>query len=202
MNAYYNLKGIGDVLLLPLKSMGDSSFNYEKYGDVTKITNEKGDLVGYNIFNASKHLTLEKEGTIVVSEKLFKELKSLFEEEGVEGSLPVDLTPKFVVGKVLSAKQHENAEKLKVCEVDVGEETLQIVCGAANVAEGQKVVVAKIGALMISGLEIKPTKLRGVESNGMICSLEELGLPNPKQEEGIHVLDDAYEVGEPFLFEG
>lgn len=201
MNVYYNKQGIGDVLIVPIKPKQDANFKVEQFGDITKITNENGDLLGYNIFNASKHCTLDKEGTIVMDENLLKELKTLFEKEGLEDSLDFDINPKFVIGEILSKEQHEDADKLSVCQVDVGEETLQIVCGAANVAAGQKVVVAKVGAIMLSGLEIKPTKLRGVASNGMICSREELGMDNPENEKGIYVLQDQKENGTPFLFE-
>src|SRR5699024_11340389 len=81
---------------------------------------------------------------------------------------------KFVVGYAQEKQFHENADKLTVCQVDVGDETLQIVCGAPNVEQGQKVVVAKVGATMPSGMKIKQTKLRGVSSYGMICSKREL----------------------------
>ena len=84
--------------------------------------------------------------------------------------------------------------------MDVGGEVLQIVCGAPNVAEDQKVVVAKIGAIMPSGLEIKPSQLRGVDSYGMLCSQKELGLPNAPQEKGIYVLENTSKAGEEFLF--
>src|SRR5690625_37448 len=105
----------------------------------------------------------------------------------------------LVVGYVKECIQHPNADKLKLCQVDVGEETLQIVCGAPNVAEGQKVIVAKPGAVLPGNFKIKKTKLRGEESNGMICSLEELGLAEeyiPKDSvDGIHVLPDDVEIG-------
>src|SRR5690625_1632878 len=100
----------------------------------------------------------------------------------------------LVVGYVKECIQHPNADKLKLCQVDVGEDTLQIVCGAPNVAEAQKVIVAKPGAVLPGNFKIKKTKLRGEESNGMICSLEELGLAEeyiPKDSvDGIHVLPD------------
>jgi len=99
---------------------------------------------------------------------------------------------KIVVGKVLACEKHPDADKLNVCQVDVGSETRQIVCGAANVAAGQFVPVAYVGAFMPGGLEIKPVKLRGVDSAGMICSATELGLP--KVNDGILVLDDS--IGE------
>lgn len=106
-----------------------------------------------------------------------------------------------VVGYVKESEQHPNADKLSLCQVDVGTEKLQIACGAANVAQGQKVAVAKPGAVLPGGFEIKKVKLRGEESNGMICSLAELGIEeqfiNPNFAEGIVVLPDELEVGQP-----
>lgn len=100
------------------------------------------------------------------------------------------------VGKVLTRIKHPEADKLSVCTVDVGSEVLQIVCGAPNVAAGQTVVVAKDGALLPGNFAIKKTTIRGVESNGMICSLEELGIDKKYHgEDGIHVLPDAVKAG-------
>ncbi|MEQ6375714.1 phenylalanine--tRNA ligase subunit beta [Bacillaceae bacterium S4-13-56] len=105
----------------------------------------------------------------------------------------------LVVGHVVSCEQHPNADKLKLCKVDVGEETLQIICGAPNVAQGQKVAVAKAGAKLPGGLKIKKAKLRGEESNGMICSMQELGVDAKyvpeKYKEGIFVFPKDTEVG-------
>src|SRR5699024_7113670 len=93
-----------------------------------------------------------------------------------------------------------NADTLFLCEVDIGTETLQIVCGAPNVSEGQKVVVAKPGAVLPGNFKIKLVEIRGVESNGMICSLEELGIKEayiPANEaEGIFVFPDDVKIGE------
>jgi phenylalanyl-tRNA synthetase beta chain len=106
----------------------------------------------------------------------------------------------LVVGYITSCEKHPNADKLNLCQVDIGEEQLQIVCGAPNVAEGQKVIVAKPGAVLPGGMEIKKVDLRGVESNGMICSLQELGVKEkyiPEEvAEGIYVFPDEVEVGE------
>ncbi|MNO65721.1 Phenylalanine--tRNA ligase beta subunit [compost metagenome] len=109
---------------------------------------------------------------------------------------------KVVVGYVKSKEKHPDADKLNVCIVDAGEEEdLQIVCGAKNVAAGQKVPVALVGAKLPGGLEIKKAKLRGVPSHGMICSAKELGLNDkllPKeQQEGILVLPEDTNVGTP-----
>lgn len=89
----------------------------------------------------------------------------------------------IVVGKVLSAEKHPNADKLKLCQVDVGNEKLQIVCGGSNVVEGMLVALAKVGAKVRwhgegDLIELVPTAIRGVESFGMICAASEIGLDN------------------------
>ncbi len=83
---------------------------------------------------------------------------------------------KVVVAQVLSVTRHPNADKLNVCEVDTGAGVRSIVCGAPNVAAGMRVPCALVGATLPGGLEIKPVKMRGVDSNGMLCSARELGL--------------------------
>jgi len=103
----------------------------------------------------------------------------------------------IVVGKVLEAKRHPNADKLSLCRVDVGQgEVLDVVCGAPNVASGQTVPVALVGAQMPGGLKIRKSKIRGEVSNGMICSTVELGLGSDAG--GIMVLDDALPAGTVF----
>lgn len=105
-----------------------------------------------------------------------------------------------VVGYVKERGKHPDADRLSVCIVDAGQgEDLQIVCGAPNVAQGQKVPVALIGAKLPGGLAIKRSKLRGVESQGMICSAKELAIDDKllakDQQEGILVLPEDAEVG-------
>lgn len=90
----------------------------------------------------------------------------------------------IVTGKVIKTEMIANTDHLKLTQVDVGKKKLQIVCGAANVEKGDYVIVAKIGAVLPGNFEIKPVVLRGHESNGMICSLDELGV-NIKDLEGI-----------------
>jgi len=99
-----------------------------------------------------------------------------------------------VVGKILEVEKHPDAEKLSVCKVDVGDETLQIVCGAPGVAAGQTVPVAKIGAIL-GDLKIKKGKLRGVESFGMCCAADELEISD--DHETLLYLDDSLETGTP-----
>ena len=102
----------------------------------------------------------------------------------------------LVVGYVTAKEKHPNADKLSICQVDIGTETSQIVCGAPNVDQGQKVIVALPGAVLPGGFKIKKSTIRDVESNGMICSLSELGIDSKFQnEDGIHVLNDDMTVG-------
>jgi len=105
-----------------------------------------------------------------------------------------------VVGYVLECEKHPEADKLNKCQVDIGEGTpVQIICGAPNVAKGQKVAVAKVGAILPGNFKIKKAKLRGEESNGMICSLQELGIEGKlvakEFAEGIYLFPENTEVG-------
>lgn len=99
------------------------------------------------------------------------------------------IASKVVVGKVLEKEKHPDADKLNICQVDLGEKVVQIVCGAKNVDTGQFVPVATVGCDLGNDFIIKEAKLRGIESNGMICSSTELGLP--KLNDGILVLDNS-----------
>ncbi|WRM59453.1 phenylalanine--tRNA ligase subunit beta [Staphylococcus aureus] len=122
---------------------------------------------------------------------------------GIEVDDLIDYTKdikNLVVGFVKSKEKHPDADKLNVCQVDIGEdEPVQIVCGAPNVDAGQYVIVAKIGGRLPGGIKIKRAKLRGERSEGMICSLQEIGISSnyiPKSfESGIYVFSEAQVPG-------
>ena len=104
----------------------------------------------------------------------------------------------LVIGEVLECENHPDSDHLHVCKVNTGDEVLQIVCGASNVRKGLKVIVAKVGAILPGGFEIKKSKIRGVESNGMICALFELGLEEKTDEtynKGIYEVDASAKAG-------
>ena len=106
----------------------------------------------------------------------------------------------LVIGKVLECEMHPDSDHLHVCKVDTGSEVRQIVCGAPNVRKGLKVVVALPGAKLPGGITITSSMKRGVESDGMLCSMAELGLDSkflkPEDKEGIHELPEDAPVGE------
>lgn len=107
---------------------------------------------------------------------------------------------KLVIGEVVSCKDHPDSDHLHVCKVNIGEEILNIVCGAPNVREGLKVIVALDGACLPGDVRIKRGNIRGEESNGMLCSLAELGLENKfltdKDRDGICELGNDAIIGE------
>ncbi|MEA3229268.1 MAG: phenylalanine--tRNA ligase subunit beta [Campylobacterota bacterium] len=128
-----------------------------------------------------------------------QEIAKVFNSIGLEVDRvkKYDIPKNIVFGKVLECEKHPDADKLNVCQVDIGTDVVQIVCGASNVRAGLDVVVATLGATMPSGMKIKPVKLRGVDSAGMICSATEIGLEDCQK--GILELDDSigsFKLGE------
>ncbi|MGE7622751.1 YtpR family tRNA-binding protein [Viridibacillus sp. NPDC096237] len=195
----YNKAHVGDVLLVQLSTESIVKTILEKHGDLVLLKEEStGEIKGFNLFNVSEYMPIEQQGNVEITEELVAAINTAIAKNGTIVDLDVDLTPKFVVGLVEEKEKHPNADKLNICKVNVGDETLQIVCGAPNVEAGQKVVVAKVGAVMPSGMLIKDAELRGVPSSGMICSARELAIPNAPQVKGILVLDNDAVAGTPF----
>lgn len=125
------------------------------------------------------------------------ELSETITRSGIEVDDIIDYretVKNVVVGYVKECEKHPDADKLNVTKVDIGDETVQIVCGAPNIQANTYVIVAKVGG-EIPGLKLRKAKLRGVESEGMICSLEELGIPkdlSPKEfEDGIFIFTET-----------
>ena len=108
----------------------------------------------------------------------------------------------LVIGEVVECVNHPDSDHLHICKVDIGKETLQIVCGAPNVRVGLKAIVALVGAVLPGDFEIKKSKIRGVESNGMLCALYELGLEEKNDttySKGIYEGDSNLKVGDDAL---
>ncbi len=151
--------------------------------------------ISYNWLKQFLQVDWEAERTGELLTDLGLEVEGIETIESIKGSLQG-----IVVGEVLTCEQHPNADRLKVTTVAIGEAIpLQIVCGALNVAVGQKVPVATIGTLLYDdkgeSFKIKKGKIRGEESFGMICAEDELGLG--KSHDGILVLDENLQVGTP-----
>lgn len=195
----YNNKGLNDVLMIILEKSDAIKQTSERHDDIVAIRDkETGKLVGINLFNASTYLSSLENGPVVLTEDNRSTLNGLIKRAGIDLTLEANEDPKFVVGFVQSCEPVEGSDHLNLTQTEVDNgQTLQIVCGASNISKGQKVVVAKVGAVMPDGLVIWPGQLKGVDSYGMICSARELGLP--QETDGIMVLDDSAEVGSPFV---
>ena len=120
---------------------------------------------------------------------------------GNEYDLAEKLVPstKLIIGKVLECENHPDSDHLHVCKVDIGNEVLDIVCGAPNVRAGIKVIVAQVGAELPGDFKIKKGMIRGQESNGMICALYEIGIDkkflSEEDKNGIHILSEDAPIG-------
>lgn len=195
----YNPKHVSDTLMVITaedKSMKQAT---DRKGNVARLTTEDGRLIGWNFFEISNDMTIEGTGQVQITDAQLAQLNDMIQAAGFEDVLEKDDAPKFVVGFVKTCVPHEDSDHLSVTEIEVDNgETLQIVCGASNIREGLKVVVAKPGAMMPDGLLIWPGELRGVESFGMVCSAKELNLENAPMKPGILELPEDAVVGSAF----
>ena len=150
--------------------------------------------ISYNWLNEYLNLTITPEQTSEILTDIGLEVEKTEILESVPGGLKG-----LVIGEVLEAEKHPDADKLKKTSVNIGSEILNIVCGAPNVDKGQKVVVATVGTTLYTengeSFKIKKSKIRGEESAGMICAEDEIGIG--KSHEGIMVLDSNAKIGTP-----
>lgn len=186
--------------LIVILGQDQGKSEYEEKEDITRITDEKGNVTGYNFFNVDQVIDYDKlpNGEVKLSEKDLAALNQKLADAGFDDKLAYG-KPTLVYGYVKTCEKHPDSDHLHVTTIDVGNgEEHQIVCGAPNIAQGQKVVVALPGTLMPNGQMIWPGKLQSVDSYGMICSARELGLEHAPQKRGIMVVPDDFSVGDAF----
>lgn len=201
MFAAFNEKALGDCLVVAFAGTTKSELEVDRSGNVAQV--KDGDTVlGYNFFNVKKALPSVKnrEGQVFLTDEEIDYLNAQLFDAGFNEKLNVqDFQPQIVVGYVKECVDHPDSDHLHITQTEVDNgQVLQIVCGAPNIAAGQKVVVAKPSTMMPDGSMIWPGELRGVPSDGMICSARELHLKDAPQERGILVLDDSFVTGSVF----
>ncbi|MCH5180521.1 MAG: DUF4479 domain-containing protein [Erysipelotrichales bacterium] len=194
---FYDYHTIGDVLLI-VKDLDTKPDKKVVSGDVVSLyKNDK--LIGINIFNISSVLKIKSKGLIVLPMKeMIDVINNILTNAEVE-TLDYKEESGFKIGHVLTCEEHPDSDHMHVLTVDVKDEVLDIVCGAPNVKVGQKVVVATLGTTMFDGKKIIPSELRGIKSNGMLCSPRELHLEGAPQVRGILVLDENAKIGDDFF---
>lgn len=191
---FYNKNNIGDVLIMKSNDLVATSF--KKYGDLVAIYRNE-ELIGYNYFNISKSFNNLNNGINYHPEQ---ELVNYINEKIRENNLEEIeiIEPNFRVGKVVDCEDIEGTH-LHLCQVDIKDEVLQIVCGAKNVEKDKLVVVAMIGTIMNDGSFINKGQLKGFDSYGMLCSKRELNIPT-EEVRGLLLLDpNEYNIGDLFL---
>ena len=196
----YNKAHVGDVLMVIVTDSKDQKLSFERRGKVARVfLEDSNETVAWNIFDASRLITLNGAGQVVLTDDDVVRLNQELEAEGFSERLVNDNAPKFVVGEIVEMTAHPDSDHLNICQVKIAEDkTVQIVAGAPNAKLGLKTIVALPGAMMPNGSLIFPGKLRGEDSFGMMCSPRELALPNAPQKRGIIELDETSVVGEAF----
>ncbi|WEV40948.1 YtpR family tRNA-binding protein [Lactobacillus sp. ESL0681] len=186
------------LIVILAQDQGKSS--YIEKNDITQVTDEQGNVTGYNFFNVDQLIDYDKlpDGQVELTDEELTKLNEKLSQVGFDTQLAYG-EPTLVYGYVKTCDPHPDSDHLHVTTVEVGNDReVQIVCGAPNIAQGQKVVVALPGTLMPNGQQIWPGALRGVDSFGMICAARELGLPHAEQKRGIMVVPDDFTVGAAF----
>ncbi|WP_034552892.1 YtpR family tRNA-binding protein [Carnobacterium funditum] len=201
MISCYNKDGIGDVLLVMTKNSIPKDQDFETKEKITRIFNNvTKETVGYNFFDVSNHIQINGNGPLTLDAEQIRVVNTLLSKEGFTDQLKIDKAPKFVVGYVKECVLHPNSDHLSITQIEIdNQEVVQIVCGASNIAIGQKVVVAKVGAMMTDGTTIWDGELRGESSHGMVCSARELGIKETTAKKGILILSDSSITGTEFL---
>ncbi|WP_125583617.1 YtpR family tRNA-binding protein [Levilactobacillus cerevisiae] len=201
--ASYNPQELGDTLIVVVAQDVENQAHTvrDNIARIYDAATEK--TLGYNFLQISSILPeISGNGQVYLSEADVATLNAALEDAGFAGELVAETRSRFVVGYVKTATPHPDSDHLLVTDTVVdNDDSLQIVSGSPNMQADIKVVVAKVGAMMPNGLIIWPGELRGVESNGMICSGRELKLANAPQKPGALILPDDYVVGEDFDFE-
>lgn len=199
--SFYNREGISDTLLLTAGMADRYEVVVQTKGSVTEIFDPKAKrAIGYNLADISEQLSFEKSGQQSLTAHQQAVVKEIIQTAGFSAeTLDLASYETLVVGYVEECVPHQDSDHLRITQTRVSSDTvLQIVCGAPNVKAGQKVVVAMPGTVMPNGSIIWEGELRGVVSQGMLCSARELGIPQSTTKKGILVLDDDAVVGSPF----
>lgn len=216
MQIFYNKTTLMDTIMIIIDQIETTKII--KNGDCVQLWHHDK-VIGYNILNASdsfsdflttKNLELNDIQIGAYADHcllpLTKQFGCAIKNHLSANGFNIDfegMIPKLVVGKIVNCQKHPHSEKLQICNVDVKDEILSIVCGATNARENILVVVALDGAILYNGVQIKNGTVLKVASAGMLCSARELGIKVPNEVSGILELDqNKFEIGQEFKIFG
>ncbi|KRL61582.1 YtpR family tRNA-binding protein [Latilactobacillus fuchuensis] len=194
--ASMNQKAFQNILVVMVQPDAEQQVSTEKQG-IVRISDQNDQTIGYNFLAIDQILPeLQFNGTQVLTIADVAALNTALSAAGFPADLVADETPHIVVGYVQECDVHPDSDHMHITQTEIAPgQTVQIVCGASNIAQGQKVIVATVGAVMPEGKIIWPGQLRGVQSDGMICAAREIGVVNAP-DKGIMVLPDDWQVGQ------
>ena len=192
---YKNSKNFDPVVMVEILDEKVEKTVTEK--NITKLLN-KDKLIGLNIFDASL-FSDHKDGFIYPQDKVLKTLNSYLEDHDLDIHFAYDKNAYLKVAEVLEVAKVDGSDNLSLCKVSVGAKEYSMICGAKNVKAGMKTIAALDNALLYDGTKISEGEVLGVFSQGMLCSLKELGLDPERKMSGIVELDQDEIVGKSFF---
>lgn len=192
---YKNTKSFNNAIMIEIENHDVTSIN--KSGNIVELYNENN-LIGLNIFD--KNLFEDKEeGFIYPEQAILDELNNYLNKKSIDLNFKYNKEEFLKVAKVLEVKKVKGSDNLTLCKVSVSDKEYSMICGADNVKEGMKTIAALDNALLSDGTKVTAGEVLGVYSEGMLCSLKELGLDNDNKFSGIVDLDADEEVGISFF---
>ncbi|NLC55197.1 MAG: hypothetical protein GX769_04865 [Erysipelothrix sp.] len=192
---YKNSKSFDYVIMLEMSE--DKVDKVVKDQSIVQLFNQD-QLVGLNIFDSSL-FNDHKDGFIYPESKVLETLNTYLQNNGFDLSFVYNKADYLKVAKVLEVNKVKGSDNLTLCKVSVGDSEYSMICGAKNVKEGMKTIAALDNALLYDGSKISKGEVLGVFSDGMLCSLKELGLDPNQKHSGIVELDQDEVVGKSFF---
>ena len=191
---YKNSKMFTYVIMIEIKDKKVESVSKEN--NIVQLFNN-GEILGFNIFDESLFSTYA-DGFIYPEAKVLSELNTYLQENNLDYKFTYNKKDYLQVAEVLEVNKVEGSDNLSLCKVLVKDQEYSMICGASNVKVGMKTIAALDNALLSDGTKITSGEVLGVYSQGMLCSLKELGLDKDKKFEGIVELSKDEKVGTSF----
>ena len=195
---YYDYRNVGDVLIILFDANAHSD-NEEEYGNVVCLYSGNR-LIGINIYDISKIIKIKAKGYIpLINEKILEVINTILLNANLE---PLEYLKQSgdVVARINEVSDHPGNKALKVCKLNIGDESLQVVSGAENIREDLLCVCALPYTFLPKRRQVIPTTVDGIDSFGHLCTAKDLQIKGAAEENKVFELDETYSVGIDFWF--